>query len=387
MKNKRVLIAVVAALIVAGAITLVLWTRPDAPIPELRIAVLTDLTSYTAEYGQQERAALEVLAARVNATGGVQGRSVRLEVEDTKGTPKEAVNALNKILASPPEPSLLFSALSSVSMAVLPIADQQGIPTLCNATSGRVVTSSTLGIRNFPDPGLEIETTIERAARPLGLERLGLLYINDEYGNSIATALPEYLAAEEGMDLVLAESYDFSTTSFRPLAAKLVDAGADSVYCVGYGSQVASLFQQLRDTGFAGRLLVPSLIVNTDGVFGQSASLLEGVIFNGFDYQQESEELRSFLGDFEARYSGRQSDIGVLAYVGMKLVLDNSHSPDGSASDLFSALQEGSPFQTIVGAVTFEARSFVYPMEVYVVENGKIDRFVPPKNPDPPEDS
>ena len=341
----------------------------------LHVAALTDLTSYTSEYGLQERAGLEALAGMSG-----QGDLPKLDftVQDTKGTPKDGVAALNQVLQSGGKPDALFVALSSVSMATLPVADRNNLVVLCNATSPQVIQASKNSIRNFPDPEREIDLLIRGAAKPLGLKSVAMIYINDEYGQSMAKYLSTSGAAATGVKVPMAEPYGFDTTDFRPTVGKLVAARADAVICPGYGSQVGSLIRQLREGGFKGRILIPALIVNTESVMKAAGPGIEGVIYNGFDYQQDSSELKTFMQKFRGEYGGKQSDIGVLAYVGMRILATHIGKQGDPASTLGS-LSAASPFSTILGSVELKNRSLVYPLKLYVIQNGQSSLFAPPE--------
>lgn len=371
-KFSKILIGVVVLVVVIA--TAILFTRQAlnrSRASQNVVGVLTDLTSYTAEYGQQERAGLQVLADQMNSKIGAS--PLKLAVQDTKGSPKDAINGLNQILQTTPKLRLLFSALSSVSMAVLPITEPKGILVLCNATSKGVIDSAKNSIRNFPDPKQEIDMLFAGAIVPIGIRSIGIIYINDEYGQSMDKWVRERTTAE-GIKLSYSEAYGFDTSDFRSLIVKLNQSGAESVLCVGYGSQDGNLIRQLKENGFTGQILAPALTINTDSVSGAAGDALNGVIFNGFDYQSAEPELADFVQSFERNYKGKQSDIGVLAYVGTKIILDNV-APDASPGEVMSDLQKKSPFSTILGQVAFDGRSFIYPLKLYSVKDGKVILF------------
>ena len=363
-----ILLFVVAAAIVA----LLIFARPTpeaARSPE-KLAVLTDLSAYTAEYGQQELAGLQLLQEDA-AAARRPARRISLDVQDTKGNPRDALNGISQILSRPQRPLFVFSALSSVSTAILPTADRANLLTLSNATTDSILRVSPNAIRNFPSPEAEFSSLFEGAARPLQLRSLGLIYIDDEYGRAMAALF----RARAGAAAALTEGYGFELTDFRPIVAKAIASRADGIIIVGYASQAGSLIRQLRTGGYEGRILVPSLIVNTDSVASAAGANLEGVIFNGFDYQP-TPEARRLLQRFGSRYRGRQSDIGILAYVGAGIVLD--HARQGrSPSEVIAQLDRSQPFDTILGSVAFRDRSFVYPLRLYEVRNRNVSPFDP----------
>jgi branched-chain amino acid transport system substrate-binding protein len=339
------------------------------------MAVLTDLTSYTAEYGQQELAGLQVLADELRSAGG--GRALQLDTQDTKSDPKEAINGLNQILSKGNKPPLLFSAMSSVSTAVLPLADRNGMLTLCDATTGALLQVSRNSIRNFPSPSQEFASLYEGAVLPLKVKKLAILYVNDEYGQAMVSLFRQRTTGGSGPSATVAEGYGYEASDFRPSIASTIAAGSDGVIAVGYGSQAGSLIRQLRENGFKGWIFVPSLIVNTDSVSTSAGTALTGVIFNGFDYQNDDPATGAFLARFAQKYKGRQSDIGVLAYVGAKIIIE--HMTQGATpAETIEALQAAQPFKTVLGEVGFRDRSFIYPLKLYEASASGIVPFKAP---------
>jgi len=333
-----------------------------------RVAALTDLTSYTAEYGQQELAGLQVMAEDLAGTR----LAPTVVVQDTKGLAKEGLGGLKQILSRGAKPVLLFSSLSSVSVAVLPAADRAGLLTLCNATSDSPLKISRNSIRNFPSPQQEFSLLFDGAIRPLGLRRVGLVFINDEYGKAMETLFSRR-APELGATDILTEAYGFDVSDFRPVVAKVNARQLDGVIVVGYGSQAGSLVKQLRDGGFAGRIFVPSLIVNADSVVKAAGTALNGVVFNGFDYQDDK-VAANVLARFRDKYAGRQSDIGILAYVGGKIILDHAVSGQ-SPAQVIATLEAKQPFKTVLGEVRFVDRSFLYSLKLYEVGPDGVHPF------------
>jgi branched-chain amino acid transport system substrate-binding protein len=219
---------------------------------------------------------------------------------------------------------------------------------------------------------VEFATLYDGVIEPLGLQRSGMLFINDEYGRSMG----DIFRRRAGPAAALNEAYGFDVSDFRPLVARVRLTGLDALIVVGYGSQAGSLIRQLREGGFEGRILVPSLIVNTDSVTQAAGGSLRGVIFNGYTYDMASPITQSLLERFRARYKGRQSDIGVLAYVGAKIVLQHRVS-EATPAQTIAALQAAQPFDTILGKVGFSGRSFTYPLKLYEVGPNGIVPFSP----------
>jgi ABC-type branched-subunit amino acid transport system substrate-binding protein len=344
-------------------------TRP------LRVGVLTDLTNFLSEYGQQELAGLQALQSQWNAAGGPT--VVQLDVHDHKASPAEALSGLRRLLDTPGKrPNVIFSAMSSVSVAVLPVLKDEGILAVCNATSSAIVDQGAgFAVRNFPSEAQETQALFEHVVKPRQLANIGLIYINDEYGQKMKEAWTTVATADGTVRLTGVEAFEYSTTDFRAVAERVLAAKPDGICCVGYGSQMSALLRTINEIGFAGPKMVPSLIINTESVFSGGAAALEGVYFNGFTYDTSNPQYAGFVAEFQKRYPGRQSDIGALAYAGMRIVLETaSELPSGQASPaaILDKIRNKREFASILGTIRYENGSFVYPLALFQVQGGNL---------------
>ena len=121
-KTTKIIIWVVVAVVVVAGI----WygvSRKPAPVAEkepVKIGVILPLTGEAATYGISDREGMLLAIEKINAEGGINGRKVRLIVEDSEGDPKGGISAFRKLVEIEGV-KVIMTELSSVSMAIAPL--------------------------------------------------------------------------------------------------------------------------------------------------------------------------------------------------------------------------------------------------------------------------
>jgi len=103
-------------------------------------AILT-LTGNSATLGSGVRDGLQLAIEEINKRGGVNGNKIELIVEDSKSDPQAGIVGFNRIEAGR-QPLLYVSNLSSVGMALAPLAEERRVALVGLATAALEFTRS-----------------------------------------------------------------------------------------------------------------------------------------------------------------------------------------------------------------------------------------------------
>jgi branched-chain amino acid transport system substrate-binding protein len=85
---------------------------------DIKIGVVLDITGAGASLGVPERQTIEMLADQVNAAGGVNGRKVKLFIEDNQSTEDGAAKATSKLLNTEKVDVILGASRTGPSLAM-----------------------------------------------------------------------------------------------------------------------------------------------------------------------------------------------------------------------------------------------------------------------------
>src|SRR2546426_3335565 len=183
-------LAAFAAVLAAGA----LQAQTKDPI---KVGLIQPLSGPIAAAGSYITNGAKIALDRVNAKGGVLGRPLELIIEDNKSDPAETRNAAEKLLVRDKVPVIIGAWGSSMTLAMMPLAAQHGVPLV-------VETSSSVKITDPKTPGSKIVSRISPTSEleafgveplipQLGLKKVGYLAVNTDWGRGAVTAFGDVL--------------------------------------------------------------------------------------------------------------------------------------------------------------------------------------------------
>jgi len=143
----------VKALIISGLLGVVLIGCAKKEEEPIKIGAILSLSGSSAAVGEEVRDGMLLACSRINSFGGINGRELRLIIEDSKTDREEAKAVFEKIEAEH-HPLGYLSVLSSVGIALAPLAEES------------------------KDAVPPIISVFER----LKVKDLGMIYLSDDYG-------------------------------------------------------------------------------------------------------------------------------------------------------------------------------------------------------------
>ena len=106
----------------------------------IRVGLLTPLTGAVATYGQSVRNAVVMGIDSINASGGINGRQIKLIVLDDKGDSTESAQAARRLIDREKVALIIGPVITPAVMAVAPIAQAEGIPMITPTGTGDQIT-------------------------------------------------------------------------------------------------------------------------------------------------------------------------------------------------------------------------------------------------------
>lgn len=244
-------ITIIAAVIVAFAVFYML--REEGTI---KIGAVLSLSGPGAGLGLEVREGMLLAMEEVNSRGGINGRHIELIVEDSKTKREEGKIAFNRIEATH-HPVLYVSILSSVSIALAPLAEEHKVVLVGLGTAAPILTGQKDWVFRYWILSERQIPPIISILEELRVEKLGILHLNDEYGTSVSRLLKEEFEKTGG--ITKAEAYNSKETEFKEPIRKLKAMEAiEAVYVVGYSSHLVNALKALKRDNFGGLILSSS---------------------------------------------------------------------------------------------------------------------------------
>ena len=340
----------------------------------IKIGMVGPLTGDYATYGQSVRNGVQTAIDEINAEGGVNGFTLQLIAEDSKGESTEAANAVQKLIDQDKVTAIVGAVLSGETATVAPIAQDSGVLMVTpSSTAPGLTDTGDYIFRNVITDDVQARQLAEYVVSELGLKKFAVLYANNDYG----VALKDNFTAkveELGASVVGVESDLDGDEDFRAQLTKIGNE-VDALYIAGYYTEAAKIAQQARRQGIEARLL------GADGFYsGKLVELggdaVEGALFTaGFYSGDSSENVQAFVSTYKQKYSEEPDMFAANAYDTMKIVAQALEKAGNDRAALKAEMANVKDFPGVTGTTSFDDRGeAVKEVIILKVENGKFSR-------------
>lgn len=277
------------------------------------IGVGGPVTGPQAQYGAAWKKGFALALEEVNAAGGIQGRPLVIQFEDTQNIPAQTVAVAQKFITDPQVLLATGDFSSTSSMAASPLYQRAGLVQFGFNNSNPAFTNG--GDYLWSNSPSQINEAPAHAAfvRDLGLKKVAVFQLNTDWGKGTGDLTVASLE-KYGVKVVLREAYLADNQDFKPLITKAKAAGVDGIVLVSYENDAALIVQQVRGQG----VTLP-IVANgsnaTAGFLKLGGASTEGVYVAGdFASDDPRPEVQAFAKKWAAKYGGELEYFAVHAY-------------------------------------------------------------------------
>jgi len=288
---------------------------------EIDIGTIQDLSGPMSVFGKQLRNGLKMRAEEINDQGGVNGRRLKLFIEDSSNDPKRAALAAERLALTDHVFAILAHMGAAQNLAAMPVEFKHNVINFLplSATPEVYEPPSRLKMAFWPSYSDQVRTAIPYLVGQKKLQRVCLLYEDDAFGEEVLRGTQ---AALRSLNLGLVEKASFRSgeTNFAPQIAKLRLASCELVVLATVVSETVAAVGEARKDGFnpdfVGTSALYSAVVHTVG--GKAMDGLYGVHTVSQPYADDASKL---VRDWTAAYRVRfHEDPGVFAVYGYAIM-------------------------------------------------------------------
>ena len=215
MNSKQVIVLLIVLLIIANFAFLVPKFTGNV-IKEnnaIKFGVTLPITGDLANFGNGEKAAIEIAVEEINSNRGINGKKIEIVYEDSKGQISEAVTAYNKI-HDYDNIKYVLTHLSSVALAIEPLSLKDKVIQIDVASTTPVY--STPNDYSFRTGIMATQLAKEEANflyNHLNAKKVAVLYLNDDFGKGMLKIFKENYRGE----IVAEDLYNSGDSDFKKI--------------------------------------------------------------------------------------------------------------------------------------------------------------------------
>ena len=218
---------------------------------EILLGSIQDLSGPIAGFGKQVRQGMLLRVEELNEQGGVNGRKIKLLIEDSAYDPKKAVLAAQKLVNQDKIFAMVAHIGTPTNNAAMPVQFEKNVINFFPVTAAREMTEPAhklklAGGSSYYD---QMRVAVPKLVKDKGVKKVCTIYQDDEFG------LEVFRGAEAGLKAVNLEftektTYKRGATDFSSQVARMKAAGCEMVVLGTIIRETIGTIAEGRKTGF-----------------------------------------------------------------------------------------------------------------------------------------
>jgi branched-chain amino acid transport system substrate-binding protein len=245
------IVAAVLLSVVAVAAASTTTAKSNAAANPILIGASSVLSGPNAYAGKDWLNGLELGIKQINASGGVNGRQIKIVTADNACDPATAVGATRKLIGDHPS-IILGSVCSGATLAAMPLVKAAHIVQLTDDSSSPQITQEA-GIGGNPwEFRINLDSSMEAGAlsRYVAAKVKSVYFIaeNDAFGRDGVTGYTQELQKAH-ISVAGSSYYTTGTGDFSPILSAVQQANPGGLVLISEPKDAATLLRQLRSQG------------------------------------------------------------------------------------------------------------------------------------------
>ena len=218
---------------------------------EIVLGTIQDLSGPLAGFGKQVRNGMQLRVDEVNEQGGVNGRRLRLLVEDSAYDPRKAVLAAQKLVNQDKIFAMVGHIGTAQNMAAMPVQFEKNVINFLPVTAAREMYEPFHRLKfSFAAPYYDqMVIAAPMLYKQKNATKACILYQDDEFGLEVLRGAEAGLKTI-GVELAERTSYKRGATDFSSQVARMKAANCDFVVLGTIIRETIGAIGESRKTGF-----------------------------------------------------------------------------------------------------------------------------------------
>lgn len=197
---------------------------------EITLGSIQDLSGPLAGFGKQARLGMMLAVDEINETGGINGRKIKLLVEDSGYDPKKAVLAAQKLVNQDKIFMMMGHLGTAQNLAAMPVQFEKNVINFFPITAAREMYEPFHKLKysfaaTYYD---QVRIALPNMIKEKGAKKICTIYQDDDFGLEVLKG-GEAALKTMNMDFTERTSYKRGATDFSSQVSKMQSSGCDLV--------------------------------------------------------------------------------------------------------------------------------------------------------------
>lgn len=331
----------------------------------MKIGVITPLTGEVASWGEIQKDATNLAIEKINKTGGINNKKVKVIFEDSKASPKEGVAAFKKLYEADNVDIVVGVPASNVTLAIAPVANKMKKVLLTSGSTATEVGNAGPYIFRIMPSDEEQALVMSKWAFKLGYKKIAIIYVENSWGTGLLIKFEENYS-KLGGEITAIESTKQDASDFRTQLLNIKNSKPDAIYAPLYTRNAGLMIRQAREMGIDLQILGAD-VYNTPDLIASGGEAVNGVLYTQFS-QGENVLFKEFEKEYELKYNKKPETYAGYCYDVIFIALEALKGNEDIRKELLNINE----FRGVTGLTSFNGKTSATgkTFEKWTVKNG-----------------
>jgi branched-chain amino acid transport system substrate-binding protein len=305
------------------------------------------MTGDNAEYGAIWKKAFNLALAEANKAGGIGGRKVQVDIQDSQANPRQAVTIAQKFASDGRIIAELGDFASPASMAASSIYERARLTQFGITDSHPDFTKGGQYMWSNAESQDDSAKSQADLAHRYGT-RHAVVYLDTDWGATV-WKIYEKAAKANGDTITYSSGFIASSTDFRPTLIKAHQSRPDVLTIIGYYKDAALLTQQARAVGFESTPIIVSNSAYSPQYLALGGKATNGVRLNTTFFADDPRpEVKAFVQKWQSLYHETPDMFGAGAYDAINILIWAARKYGATRAGIHEGLLKGRNIPSVV---------------------------------------
>ena len=286
---------------------------------EIVLGSIQDLSGPLAGFGKQDRLGMMLAVDEINEQGGINGRKLRLIVEDSGYDPKKAVLAAQKLVNQDKIFMMMGHIGTAQNMAAMPVQFEKNVINFFPVTAAREMYEPFHKLKysfaaTYYD---QIRRALPQMVKEKGIKKVCTIYQDDDFGLEVLRGGEAGLKSIN-MDYAEKTSFKRGATDFSSQVAKMKASGCELVVLGTIIRETIGTIGESRKTGF-NPVFLGSSAAYTDLIHKLGGKAMDGMyatmtVQNPYT-DEASQPIRFWANKYKTKFNEDPAVFSVYGYL------------------------------------------------------------------------
>ncbi len=337
----------------------------------IRIGSTVPLTGEAATWGNYTKNGAELAEEEYNNSVKNGQPKVDIIFEDTKANARDGINAFNKLVNIDKVSSIIDDAVSSVTLAIAPIAKEKKIVIISTgATNPKLSGISPYYFRVWNSDYEEGLFSSNYAYNKMGYRKIAVLAIENDYGQGLSDVFIKNFK-ELGGTITDVETYKQGSLQFRNQLLKIKNTNPQAIYLVSYPEETPQILIQKQNLKIS-QQIIGTVPLEDKSVVQKAKNASEGVIFP-YPTKPTGEIVDKFNTAYKKRFGQDPGTTSAEGYDAARLLIEAILHKGTDGDSIKEYLRNLKDWPGASGTITFDSNGDVHkPMVMKKIQNGNF---------------